>query len=129
MAKSYFKVYGVFILAAIAIFALSYIYSERVQGFVGGGSDDAFTMYYVDWCPHCKSVKPIFTQFMGSGSVSVNGKQIKCKMVNPETNPEAVKGLNIKGYPSFMLTKGGDLIEYNGPRTADGFMDFLKQNF
>jgi hypothetical protein len=50
-------------------------------------------------------------------------------MVNPEQNPDAVKGLDIKGYPSFMLTKGGDLIEYNGPRTADGFMNFLKQNY
>jgi thiol-disulfide isomerase/thioredoxin len=121
-------VYGVFILAAIAVFALSYVYSERIEGFVGG-SGDTFTMYYVDWCGHCKKAKPIFTDFMGSGSVTVNGKQIKCKMVNPEQSPEAVKGLDIKGYPSFMLMKGGNLIEYNGPRTADGFMNFLKQNY
>jgi len=49
-------------------------------------------------------------------------------MVNAETNPEAVKDLNVKGYPSFLLSKGGKIIEFNGPRSADGFMDFLKQN-
>jgi thiol-disulfide isomerase/thioredoxin len=34
-------------------------------------------MYYVDWCPHCKTAKPIFTDFMGSGTVTVNGKPVK----------------------------------------------------
>jgi hypothetical protein len=49
-------------------------------------------------------------------------------MVNAEADPDAMKGLNIKGYPSFMLNKGGDLIEFNGERTADGFKSFLSQN-
>jgi thiol-disulfide isomerase/thioredoxin len=85
-------------------------------------------MYYVDWCPHCKAVKPLFTDFMGSGTVQVNGKPVKCAMVNAETNPDAVKGLNIKGYPSFLLNKDGKLIEFNGQRNADGFMSFLNEN-
>jgi hypothetical protein len=73
-------------------------------------------------------VKPLFTDFMGSGTVQVNGKPVKCTMVNAETNPDAVKGLNIKGYPSFLLNKDGKLIEFNGQRNADGFMSFLNEN-
>jgi len=65
---------------------------------------------------------------MGNGTVDVNGKSVTCTMVNAEANPDAMKGLNIKGYPSFMLNKGGNLIEFNGERTADGFKSFLSQN-
>jgi thiol-disulfide isomerase/thioredoxin len=96
------------------------------QGFAN--MDNTFTMYYVDWCPHCQTAKPIFQEWMGNGSVNVKGTAVHCKMVNPEKEPEAAKGVNVKGYPSFMLSKNGQLIEFNGPRTADGFQAFLEQN-
>ena len=38
-------------------------------------------LFYVDWCPHCKTVKPMFKEFMGNGTVSVNGSAVKVKMV------------------------------------------------
>lgn len=57
-----------------------------------------------------------------------DGKAVKCKTVNAEADPDAMKGLNVKGYPSFLLNSQGKLIEFNGERNADGFMSFLKQN-
>lgn len=121
------KIHILLVVLLAALIVVSLYNRGVIQGFVGG-SNAEFTMYYVDWCPHCKNAKPIFKDFMGSGSVSVNGKQVACKMIEAEQDPESVKGLNIKGYPTFMLNKGGDVIEYNGPRTADGWMGFLKQN-
>jgi thiol-disulfide isomerase/thioredoxin len=130
--KSVKPVYWFVLVLAVLLVVVSLYNRNVIQGFVSGSlsgsSEPVFTMYYVDWCPHCKSVKPIFTDFMGSGTVQVNGKPVKCTMVNAETNPDAVKGLNIKGYPSFLLNKGGNMIEFNGERTADGFMSFLNQN-
>jgi thiol-disulfide isomerase/thioredoxin len=133
--KSVKPVYWVVLVVAVLLVVISLYNRDVIQGFVsgmgslsGGSSEPVFTMYYVDWCPHCKAVKPLFTDFMGSGTVQVNGKPVKCTMVNAETNPDAVKGLNVKGYPSFLLNKGGNMIEFNGERTADGFMSFLNQN-
>ena len=123
------SMYILFAVAAVALLVYSLYNGKLVQGFIGGSSSDTFTMYYVEWCPHCKTAKPIFKDFMGNGSVSVNGKNVKCVMVDAEKEPEATKGLNIKGYPSFILNKGGNNIEFNGPRTADGFTAFLKENF
>jgi thiol-disulfide isomerase/thioredoxin len=100
---------------------------KLIQGFADGG-DATFTMYYVDWCPHCVSAKPKFQNFMGNGTVNIKGKSVKCAMVNPEKSPEAVSGLNIKGYPSFMLSKGGKLVEFSGPRTEEGWKSFLNEN-
>jgi len=127
---------------AVLLIVIALYNRNVIQGFASGSSggssggsssgsnssDNTFTMYYVDWCPHCKSVKPVFNEFMGNGTVLVNGKSVKCKMVNAEANPDAMKGLNVKGYPSFLLNSQGKLIEFNGERNADGFMSFLNQN-
>jgi thiol-disulfide isomerase/thioredoxin len=125
--KSVKPIFWFLIVLIAALVVISLYNRDVIQGFVGS-SDTSFTMYYVDWCPHCKTAKPIFTDFMGSGTVTVNGKPVKCTMVNAETNPEVVKELNVKGYPSFLLSKGSQIVEFNGPRTVEGFMDFLKQN-
>jgi len=135
-AMAYFKnikeIHWAMLALAFFLVIVSLYNRNIIQGFVSGsggsGSSPSFTMYYVDWCPHCKSVKPVFNEFMGNGTLLVNGKSVKCAMVNAETNPEAVKDLNVKGYPSFLLNSGGKLIEFNGERNADGFMSFLKEN-
>lgn len=126
MKQIHWLILGVTILLVVVA-----LYNRNIiQGFASGSSssDTSFTMYYVDWCPHCKSVKPIFSEFMGNGSVLVNGKTVKCKMVNAEADPDAMKGVNVKGYPSFLLNNQGKLVEFNGERNADGFMSFLNQN-
>jgi len=130
IVKSVNHIYWVVLVVAVLLIVIALYNRNVIQGFVSGGlgSEPSFTMYYVDWCPHCKAVKPLFTDFMGSGTVQVNGKPVKCAMVNAETNPDAAKGLNIKGYPSFLLNKDGKLIEFNGQRNADGFMSFLNEN-
>ena len=62
----------VFLLAMIGVIA-----KGSVQGFVGGFGDAgappvaSFTMYYADWCPHCKTIKPEFADFSKNGVVTV----------------------------------------------------------
>jgi hypothetical protein len=35
-------------------------------------------------------------------------------------------GKNVKGFPTFLYeTAAGETVEYSGPRTRDGWMDFL----
>lgn len=65
---------------------------------------------------------------MGSGSVTVNGKAVKVDMVQPEKEPEKAKGVNVKGYPTFIYTDAaGKVVEYSGPRDPDGWLAFLKE--
>lgn len=90
-------------------------------------SRGTFTLYYADWCPHCQTVKPVFKDFMGNGTVSVNGKSVKCKMVE-EKQIQAGVDPDIKGYPSLLYSDAaGKIVNFEGPRTADGFMQFLRQ--
>ena len=90
---------------------------------------DTFTLYYAEWCPHCKSIKPAFEEWAKNGFVTVAGRNIKVSMVQPEKEPEKAKGVKIKGYPTFVLqTAEGKTVEYEGDRTPEGYIKFLEEN-
>jgi thiol-disulfide isomerase/thioredoxin len=125
-------VIGVIILTAallilVTAFGLSYV-KQGFQNPVGETNDrGTFTMYYADWCPHCQTVKPIFKELMGSGTLTVKGQPITLEMVE-EKQIDKSKAIPIKGYPTFLYSDSARrTVEFDGPRTADGFMKFLEQ--
>lgn len=125
---------SVFALITLVMLILVFLYlaSNNLEGFENkryGETNDrgTFTLYYADWCPHCKTIKPVFKDFMGNGTVDVNGKSVQCKMVEEKQIQKGVDP-DIKGYPSLLYSDAsGKIVEFSGPRTSDGFMQFLKQ--
>lgn len=93
----------------------------------GAGGDYKFIMFGVDWCPHCVKAKPEF-QALGPKQ-TIAGHAVDCQVINPETeeNPYKEK-VKISGYPTVVLLDGaGNLTEYEGPRSTQGFQDFLAE--
>lgn len=111
----------VLIWVAYRLYVSFYI---KPEGFASAGT--TFTMYYADWCGHCKTAKPDF-QKLGS-TQTIAGKTVSIRMVNPETQPDQAAGVDIKGYPTIVLMNGGSKVEYQGERTHSGFLSFLQQN-
>ena len=121
---------GLVVVSTISLNLIRYP-KKIIQNFVDGAGDDGgtFRLLYADWCPHCKNVKPLFEQFMGNGSVTINGKKVKCEMIQPEKEPERAKGFNVSGYPTFLYSDAaGKIVEFQGPRTAQAWTEFLKQH-
>jgi thiol-disulfide isomerase/thioredoxin len=87
-------------------------------------SSATFTMFGVDWCPHCTSAKPI----VESLKASMTNADVTVRVVNPEKEPQAAEGFQIDGYPTFYLEKAGQKTKYSGPRTVEGMKAFLQQN-
>ena len=122
------------LLALVIIGLLGYLYRVRftaVQGFqnaTAGPNDYTFTMFYADWCGHCKTAKPGFEELVKKGSITVNGKKCHLRLVSPEKEPEKAKDKPIKGFPTFLMdTPGGDTVEYRGERTTDGYLKFINE--
>ena len=119
----------------VALLVLLRVIHASTEGFTGSaatstGSSDSFTLYYAEWCPHCKSVKPAFAEWAKNGFVSVGGKNVAVSMVEPEKQPEKAKGKSIKGYPTFILeTADGQVFDYEGERTPAGYQKFLEEKF
>ena len=86
-----------------------------------------FVLYYASWCPHCKAVEPEFTSWASNGTVDVNGKKVKVEKIEEKSISDEMKE-KVKGYPTFILHKGGQDIEFSGSRDTSGWMAFLKEN-
>jgi thiol-disulfide isomerase/thioredoxin len=91
------------------------------EGFSSGAT---FTMLGVDWCPHCVKAKPIFESL--GPTVTIGGEAVALRYINPETDKESAKGYQVDGYPTFYFEKDGKKVKHTGPRSADGFHEFLK---
>ena len=116
---------AVIIGAAIVILLIvSYFYTPYAEGFSGTPAAE-FTMYYVDWCPHCHAAKPEFDKL--EPKMTIGGQSVICEAVNAEKNPEKVLG-KPEGYPTVELYDAqGKLVKtYEGERTAAGFRSFLE---
>jgi len=85
-------------------------------------------MYYADWCGHCQRTKPEFAK-LGS-TMTIGEKLVKIVSVNADKDPEALKGKEIRGYPTIHLygPKGNLVQEYSGERNKTGFEQFLNQH-
>jgi len=114
------------VLGLVVIGVLVYTLSSRNEGFSSG---DTFTLYYADWCPHCKAVKPVFSQWSSSGSVTVKDKTVITKMVEADTSPALVSQAGVKGFPTMILTKAdGSSVEYKGDRSVSAWEEWLGSN-
>lgn len=92
------------------------------------GAADTFTLYYAEWCPHCKTVKPAFTDWSKNGFVTAAGKNVKVRMVEQSENPEEIAAKGIKGFPTFLLeTADGKTVEFQGDRSPEGYLKFLEE--
>jgi len=113
------------LVAVVILMFIRYLYPDGPDGFQ---SAPTFTMYYADWCPHCKTIKPVFAEWSKKGSVVIGGKTIFVEMVEADSNPDKLKGKPVKGYPTFLLETNGAFKEFDGDRTASGWESWLSQN-
>ena len=129
----------IMLLVAIVVailFYLSFLVSGGGMRFMEsftslGATQNTFTMYYMNGCPHCETVLPEYRQFVASGQVETDGKKTSIRMLeqgDPQAAPE-LEANNVKGFPTFILsTAGGNNIEYKGDRTIEAMKEFISQN-
>lgn len=89
---------------------------------MGKNDNVSFTLYYVDWCPHCKSIKPDWEKLEKDKEL----KHININKVNCEENEEIVQEKNIEGFPTILLNNNGKEEAYNGGREYADFKKYLQ---
>jgi thiol-disulfide isomerase/thioredoxin len=86
---------------------------------------EVFTLFKVDWCPHCKKAAPEWEAM--KEEVKQMGLPVNVKEVDGDANPEAVKAAGISAFPTMIYKKGGNEVKYDGPRDAKSLTDFVQQ--
>lgn len=107
-----------------------YVVRQR-EGMHGAGSDSGngevvCTLYYTDWCPHCKTVKPEWFKLRDAmHGKQVSGKTVQIKMVNCEEDKAAAEAAGVKGFPTIKISVNGNVRDYSGERTFSGFQQYI----
>lgn len=99
------------------------------QGSNGSNSAELI-LFYVDWCPHCKTAKPewdsLKTQYEGK---PINGYNVIFTEYNCTNESPEIEGLmnkfKIEGYPTIKLIKDNQVIEYDAKPSKATLEQFL----
>jgi thiol-disulfide isomerase/thioredoxin len=104
----------------------------------GGTTEDSdkeaeLMLFYVDWCPHCKTAKPEWNNLKAdieSNANLINGYKVILTEYNCTTESDEITQLTqkykIEGYPTIKLLKDGQIIEFDAKPTKDTLRQFLE---
>lgn len=132
----------ILLVAALFIAAAVYTYSTYVKPrlnaayvpnkeFETEGSDDTSAdlyFFYTDWCPHCKTAKPVMAklqEYLASQNNEVKGVPINYVAINCEEDKQTAERFNVEGYPTIKLVIGNKVIEYDAKPDLDTLKQFL----
>lgn len=105
--------------------------SEHMLGGKGGDGDTAeLLFFFAEWCPHCKTAKPIWNDLKSEyENKTINGYHVVFTEINcSEETAEVEKMMNqynVEGYPTIKLLKDGQVIEYDAKPSKDTLTQFL----
>jgi thiol-disulfide isomerase/thioredoxin len=86
--------------------------------------------FSADWCPHCKTAKPIFNEFSAEHkNKAINGYVVQFTEINctNESNESSklMDKYNIEGFPTIKLLMNGQIIEFDAKPTKENLTQFL----
>lgn len=109
----------------------TYNANREQEGFTSDSNKVATMMlFYVDWCPHCKTAKPewenLKSEYEGK---QINGYTLEfiehnCTTESAETE-ELMNKYKIEGYPTIKLIKDNEVVEYDAKPTKATMEQFL----
>jgi len=119
------------ILSLIIVILVVFVGGFILNRLMGGGiihenlvniDSPEITYYYMEQCGHCKRFTPAWDMF----SKKYSNSNLKCNKIEAHEKDSSVV---IKGYPTVILSKpDGTKIEFNGERSENGLINFLKEN-
>lgn len=92
--------------------------------------DAEIMLFYVDWCPHCKTAKPAWNDVKSEyENKTINGYKVIFTEINCTEETAEVEHLmnkyNIEGFPTIKLLKDGQVVEYDAKPTKETLTQFL----
>jgi thiol-disulfide isomerase/thioredoxin len=100
-------------------------FSKNGDGANGISSADIY-FFYTEWCPHCKTAKPIWADFKNQMSgKKINGITLNFFEVDCDKDTATSDKFNVKGFPTIKLMKGNQIIEYDAKPSTANLIEFV----
>ena len=103
---------------------------ENIPKDINSNKTATLMLFYVDWCPHCKTAKPEWDSLKAEyDNKTINGYNLSLIEYNCTNESEETSQLmdkyNIEGYPTIKLVKDNQIIEYDAKPTKSTMEQFL----
>ena len=119
MENNYFQLYQKYKSKYISL-------KSKIDNQQTGGGDidkkDVF-LFKAEWCPHCKNFMSQWEKLE-----SDHGKKYNFITYDSNEDSEEIKNWSIQGYPTIMVKKGKDVMEYVGPNEYNAVLNFIKNS-
>jgi len=110
-------------------------HNKDLNGELNGENESAnkiahLMLFYVDWCPHCKTAKPEWNALKEEyDGKNINGyivvfEEYNCTDESSEVE-ELINKYKIEGYPTIKLIKDNQVVEYDAKPTKATMEQFL----
>jgi thiol-disulfide isomerase/thioredoxin len=125
----------IFLIAAITIYRqnvsnrinASYVANNEFNQSNPGLESVDMYFFYTEWCPHCKTAKPVWFDFKKEmEGKKVKGIKINFFEVDCDKDTETSDKFNVKGFPTIKMMKGNQLIEYDAKPSKDTLHEFVR---
>lgn len=93
---------------------------------VANSDKEVLVKFYAPWCGHCKTLVPHYEE--AAERLSSNPNIV---IANVDSTVNEVADVDIQGFPTLKFwgkDKSQPPIDYNGARTADGIIEWLKEH-
>ena len=91
----------------------------------GGSNKPELYLFKAEWCGHCKN-------FISDWEKLKEDPKLKNKInfitMDSEIDKKIINEWDIKGFPTIILKKGTNAIEYNGNRSINNIQTFINKN-
>ena len=137
------------LVACLFIWIGAYVYNTYVSSYLGSSlegyassmgenappsSENQKTatlyMFGTSWCPHCKTAKPIWDDYVSNNeNLKVGNYDILFKSVDCDAEKNIADKFDVKGYPTFKLERGpGDIVDFEAKPSNDNFTNLLQSS-
>lgn len=104
---------------------LTKVVGSTFDSLVVNSGKDVLIEFYAPWCGHCKKLQPIIEQ-VALGLKNIEG--IRIAQIDASSNDFDTKLFAVQGFPTiYFLPANGSPVLFEGPRTAEGFYNFIKE--
>lgn len=106
-----------------------YVANDEFNKAADGIDSADIYFFYTEWCPHCKTAKPIWFDFKKEmEGKTVNGITLNFFEVDCDKDSATSDKFNVKGFPTIKLMKGNQIIEYDAKPSKATLIEFVNSS-